>query len=127
MYASMRCFHLGRVIFCVIFVAQLGRRAVVTGMPLEMLDGSNVCGLNFRTIAAKESYSRIAFEVFYRDTTLLPANSTKCNLELSNEATRQDIPTGTKRAFNLFQVRLTRENSELFKVKTNDYIYKSDS
>lgn len=123
----MRCFHLGWVILGVIFGAQLGRRAVVSGMPLEMLDGSNVCGLNFRTIAAKESYSRIAFEVLYRDATSVPVNSTKCNLELSDEATRQGIPTGTKRALNLFQVRLARENSELFKVKTNHYIYKLDS
>lgn len=76
-----------------------------------------LCRLNFRSKPSKEERPRIAFELLYRDTTSVPVNSSKCSLEFWNEATSLDMPQENKRSFNHFEVRLTRENSELFKVK----------
>lgn len=116
----MRYSQLGWVILGIIFVAENGRRSIVFGMPVDSLDGSKLCGLNFKSIAAREERSRIAFDVLYWDTTSVPANSITCNLEFWNEAVSLDMPPGNKRSFNHLEVRLTKENSKLFKVKSKN-------
>lgn len=76
-----------------------------------------LCRLNFRSMPSKEERPRIAFELLYRDITSVPDNSSKCSMEFWNEATSLDMRQGNKRSFDRFEVRLTRENSELLKVK----------
>lgn len=115
----MRCYQLCWVILGIVFVAENAQRCVVSGMPVKKIDGSKLCSLNFRPMPAKGERFRIAFEILYRKTTSVIANSSNCNLEFWNDATRRNMPSGNKRSFDHLEVRLTRENPELFKVKIN--------
>ena len=113
----MTCFQLGWLILGIIFVAENGQRAVVSGMPVDKLDGSTLCDFNFRAIGAEEGRSHIAFEVVNRDTSSVLANSTNCNIEFWRDATALDMPPGNKRSLDQLDVQLTRENDKLFKVR----------
>ena len=125
----MTCFQLGWLIFAVIFVAENGQRSVVCGMPVDQFDGSRLCSFNFREMGAEKQRSPIAFEVVYRHTSSVLANSSKCFMEFWRDvtSTRLGMPPGNKRSMDLLEVQLTRENPELFKVKTSDKNYQSDS
>lgn len=92
--------------------------SVVSGMPVERFDGSNLCRLNFGRMASREGPSRIALELLYRDTSSIVANSNRCNLEFWNGRARWTKPPGDKkRSFDQMEVRMVKENSELFKVR----------
>ncbi|XP_078381948.1 uncharacterized protein LOC144664651 isoform X2 [Oculina patagonica] len=112
----MRYSQLVCVILGIIFVAENGRRSIVFGMPVDGLDGSKLCRSNIKSNAAGKERSQIAFEVLYWDTTSVPANSVKCNLEFWNEAVSLNMPQGNKRSFSHLGVRLTKENPKLFKI-----------
>lgn len=112
----MTCFQLGWLILGIIFVAENGQRSVVSGMPVDKFGGSGLCGFNFRAIGAEAERSHIAFEVVYRDTSFVLANSTNCNMEFWHDATGLSVPPGNKRSLDKLEVQLTRENAKLFKV-----------
>ena len=113
----MTCFQLSWLILGIIFVAENGQRSVVSGMPVDTFDGSRLCDFNFRAVGAEEVRSHIAFEVVYRDTNSVLANSTNCNMEFWRDAIGLGMPPGNKRSLDQLEVQLTRENGKLFKVE----------
>ena len=114
----MTCFHLCWLILGIIFVTENGQRSVVSGMPVDKFDGSRLCDFNVRAIGAEEERYRIAFEVVYRDTSSVLANSTSCNMKFWRDVTGLGMPAGNKRSLDQLEVQLTRENAKLFKVES---------